>query len=90
MKIADVAGRYGRQVCNHNFTTDINTAASLHFLCAIPNALVMEYCVEPSEISRKLAKNPVRIADGFAHLPQEPGLGVEPNPAIVEKYLVKT
>jgi L-alanine-DL-glutamate epimerase-like enolase superfamily enzyme len=89
MQIAAYAQRRGRKVCNHNFTTDINTAASLHFLCAIQNALVLEYCVEPSEISRHLAKHPVAIRDGVAHLPQEPGLGVEPDPAIIEKYLVR-
>jgi len=89
MRIAAYAQRRGRKVCNHNFTTDINTAASLHFLCAIENALVMEYCVEPSEISQRLAKRPVVIRDGVAHLPQEPGLGVEPNPEIIEKYLVR-
>lgn len=89
MRIAAFAQSYGRKVCNHNFTTDINTAASLHFLCAIPNALVMEYCVEPSEISRSLAKQPVRIRDGFAYLPDAPGLGVEPNIDIIEKYAVR-
>jgi len=89
MAIAAHAHRRGRKVCNHNFTTDINTAASLHFLCAVPNALVMEYCVEPGEISRRLAKLPVRIENGYAHLPSEPGLGVEPNPEVIEKYLVR-
>lgn len=89
LKIADIAHLHGRKVCNHNFTTDINTAASLHFLCAIPNALVMEYCVEPGEISRNLAKSPVKITDGFAYLPHEPGLGVEPNPAVIERFLVR-
>ncbi len=89
MRIAAHAHRRGRKVCNHNFTTDINTAASLHFLCAIDNPLVMEYCVEPSEISQHLAKRPVTIRDGVAHLPQDPGLGVEPNPEIIEKYLVR-
>jgi L-rhamnonate dehydratase len=49
----------------------------------------MEYCVEPSEISRGLAKRPVAIRDGIAHLPQEPGLGVEPNQEIIDKYLVR-
>jgi L-rhamnonate dehydratase len=86
LPIAAYAASRGRKVCNHNFTTDINKAASLHFLCAIENALVMEYCVEPSEISRSLAKQPVTIKDGFAYLPSEPGLGVEPDPAIIEKY----
>jgi L-rhamnonate dehydratase len=89
MQIAALAARRGRKVCNHNFTTDINTAASLHFLCAIENALVMEYCVEPSEISSSLAKQPVLIKDGFAHLPTQPGLGVEPNEEIIAKYLVR-
>jgi L-alanine-DL-glutamate epimerase-like enolase superfamily enzyme len=89
MQIAALAARRGRKVCNHNFTTDVNTAASLHFLCAIENALVMEYCVEPSEISSSLAQRPVVIKDGFAHLPTEPGLGVEPDEAIIAKYLVR-
>ena len=89
MRIADHALRRGRKVCNHNFTTDMNTAASLHFLCAIENALVMEYCVEPSEISQRLAKRKVLIKDGYAHLPSGPGLGVEPNEDIIAKYLVR-
>jgi len=88
MQIAAYAASRGRRVCNHNFTTDINTAASLHFLCAIPNAFVMEYCVEPGEITRHLALEPVRITDGYAHLPQAPGLGVVPNDAVIEKFLV--
>lgn len=89
MQIAAYAHVKGRKVCNHNFTTDFNSAASLHFLCAIPNALVMEYCVEPSELTSSLACNPVRIVDGYAHLPEEAGIGVVPNEAIVAKYLVK-
>jgi L-alanine-DL-glutamate epimerase-like enolase superfamily enzyme len=89
MQIAAYAQARGRKVCNHNFTTDINTAASVHFLCAIENALVMEYCVEPGEISRALARAPVRIENGYAYLPAGPGLGVEPREDVIEKYLVK-
>ena len=89
MKIAALAEQRGRPVINHNFTTDINVAASLHFLASVPNAFIMEYCVEPSEISRSLARNPIAIVDGHAAVPEEPGLGVEPDPAIIEKYLVR-
>lgn len=88
VRIADYARLQGRKVCNHNFTTDINTAASLHFLCAIDNALVMEYCVEPGEITRELALNPVRIEEGYAHLPDGYGLGVEPDPDVIARYSV--
>jgi L-rhamnonate dehydratase len=89
MKIAAAAEQRGLPCVNHNFTTDINTAASLHFLSAIPSAFLMEYCVEPSEISRNLARNPIRISDGIAKVPHEPGLGVEPNLDMIEKYLVR-
>jgi L-rhamnonate dehydratase len=90
MKIAALAQQRSLPCINHNFTTDINTAASLHFLAAIPNAFIMEYCVEPSEISRSLARNPIKIEGGIAKVPTEPGLGVEPNMAIIEKYLVRS
>lgn len=89
MRIADHARSRGRKVCNHNFTTDINTAASLHFLCAIENALVMEYCSEPGELARALAREPVSIVDGHARLPRGPGLGVEPDEEIIARYLVR-
>lgn len=88
MRIADYAAAKGIMVANHNFTTDINTAASLHFLAAVPNALVLEYCVEPSEISRSLATTPFQQKDGYMMVPEEPGLGFEPDMAMVEKYLV--
>jgi L-alanine-DL-glutamate epimerase-like enolase superfamily enzyme len=89
LKIAEYAALKGIPVANHNFTTDINTAASLHFLAAVPNALVLEYCVEPSEISRALAQNPFRLEDGCFRVPDAPGLGVEPNMEVVERYLVR-
>ena len=88
MKIAAAADARGLRCVNHNFTTDINTAASLHFLAAIPNAFIMEYCFEPSELSRALVTSPIAIKDGIARIPQEPGLGVEPRVDMIEKYRV--
>jgi L-rhamnonate dehydratase len=90
MKIAAAAQARGQPCVNHNFTTDINTAASLHFLAAIPNAFIMEYCFEPGEISRRLSRIPIEIKDGMARVPQEPGLGVEPRTEVIEKYLVRS
>lgn len=87
MRIAELAQRRGLLCVNHNFTTDINVSASLHFLSAIPNASIMEYCVEPSDIARNLAKVPIKVVDGMANVPDAPGLGIEPNPALIEKYV---
>jgi L-rhamnonate dehydratase len=90
MKIAAIAARNGIRVANHCFTTDINVAAALHFLTSIPNALILEYGVEPGEISRSLARNPIRIEDGYVSVPEGPGLGVEPDLGVIERYLVKS
>lgn len=76
MRIAHLAQQRGIQCANHNFTTDINVAASLHFLCAIPNALILEYCVEPSPIRTRIIRNPIQIIDGYASVPEAPGLGI--------------
>ncbi len=89
LRIASYAHSRGIPVANHNFTTDINTAASLHFLAAVPNALVLEYCVEPSEISRNLAREPFQQEGGYMTVPDAPGLGFEPNMETIEKFLVK-
>ncbi len=89
LEIAAYAHSKGIPVANHNFTTDINTAASLHFLAAVPNALVLEYCVEPSEISQALARDPFRLEDGCFRVPDAPGLGVEPDTTVIERYLVR-
>lgn len=89
VRIAGLAHDRGLPVANHNFTTDINTAASLHFLASVPNALILEYCVEDNPLRKTLVRNPVRLEDGFALVPQEPGLGVHINPDTLEKYLVR-
>lgn len=89
MKIAAMAHQAGIKVANHCFTTDINVAAALHFLASIPNARILEYGVEPGEIARRLARKPIVVVDGFVQVPEEPGLGVEPDEAVIERYLVR-
>lgn len=86
MRIAEMAHRRGLPCANHTFTTDVNVAASLHFLAAIPNAIILEYRVEPSDIARNLARQPVRIDEGIARIPTAPGLGIEIDETIVERY----
>lgn len=88
MKIALLAAQAGIKVANHCFTTDINVAAALHLLASIPNALILEYCVEPGDLARSLARNPIVVKDGHVAIPEEPGLGVEPNLEVIERYLV--
>jgi len=88
-KIAFAAFDRGREVVNHSFTTDINIAASLALLAAVPEAQFLEFCVEDSPLRRQLVRNPIQVVDGYAVVPQEPGLGVELDESVVERYAVR-
>jgi L-rhamnonate dehydratase len=88
MKVAAIAEQRGIPCINHNFSNDFNTAASLHFLSAIPNAFIMEYGYNPADLSRHLTTTSIAVEDGYARVPTAPGLGVEPDPAVIAKYLV--
>lgn len=83
----DAAERH-RQCVNHSYKTGINIAASLHFVAALPNTHYFEYCVEQGELRKSLTKQDFAIVDGSISAPEEPGLGVELNDEIVDKYRV--
>lgn len=89
MKIASLAADRGLPVANHGFTTYINVAAALHWLNAIPNALICEFVAETGTTLRdKLTHRPIRAKDGYLETPQEPGLGVELNEEALAQYRV--
>ena len=87
-KIAWAAYDRGRAVVNHSFTTDVNIAASLSLLAAIPEAPFLEYCVESSPIRDELVRNPYRAVDGYVSLRDDPGLGVEIDTDVLERFAV--
>jgi L-rhamnonate dehydratase len=87
-KIAWAAYDRGRAVVNHSFTTDINIAASLALLAAIPEAPLFEFCVEDSPIRNQLVRNRFEVVDGHVHLRDDPGLGVELDMDVLERYAV--
>jgi len=88
-KVIDLAREAGCDVCPHAWMSDLLTAASLHFNAVLPEALFQEYNVSDDPISRSLCKNPLRLVDGMLAVPQGPGLGVEVDLDVVNRYRVK-
>ena len=84
----DAAERH-RLCVNHSYKTGINIAASLHFVAALPNTHYFEYCVEQSALRQTLTKQKFPVIDGDISVPEEPGLGVELDDAVLEKYRVR-
>jgi L-alanine-DL-glutamate epimerase-like enolase superfamily enzyme len=87
-KIASLAADRGLPCVNHSFTTDLNIAASLHLLASIPNAILLEFCVEESPLRRELAREPIRVVEGRVRVPEGPGLGVEMDEDVIARFRI--
>lgn len=89
MKIASLAWDRGLPVANHGFTTYVNVAAALHWLNAVPNALICEFVAQDGTNLRDMLTHQQFVAkDGYLQMPDEPGLGVDLNEDAVQKYRV--
>ncbi|MCI0741708.1 MAG: mandelate racemase/muconate lactonizing enzyme family protein [Gemmataceae bacterium] len=84
----DSAERH-RLCVNHSYKTGVNIAASLHFVAALPNTQYFEYCVEQGALRQTLTKQRFPVVEGDISVPEEPGLGVELDEKVVEKYRVE-
>jgi L-alanine-DL-glutamate epimerase-like enolase superfamily enzyme len=78
-----------RLCVNHSYKTGVNIAASLHFVAALPNSHYFEYCVEQGALRQTLTKQRFPVVDGEIAVPEEPGLGVELDEKVMEKFRVK-
>ncbi len=84
--LADAAGR---RYVPHCFSTGINLAASLHWMAACEHGDLIEYCLRPSPLLRKLVRNLPPLVDGRVPLPEGPGLGIELDEEIIEQFRVR-
>ncbi len=88
-RIAALAQAHHLMVAPHAFASAITLVASLHFAASVPNALVLEFDQNPNGLRDELLKEPLAIdKDGMMRLPQRPGLGIELDPAAIDRYRV--
>lgn len=85
-KIATLATDNNILCIPHAFKTGILVAASMHLIAAIPNAPVLEYSVTESPIRKGILTSPFEMKDGYVSIPQKPGLGIEINREVLDKY----
>ena len=91
-RIAQMAELYGVQVVPHGWKTGITAACSAHFQAATINSPYFEFLSEhlyDSPLRRELVKFEPKVREGRMELPGGPGLGIELDEGVVEKYLIR-
>lgn len=88
VEIGRLAAQRHRLCVNHSYKTGISIAASLHFLAALPNSALLEYCVEQGPLRQTLTCEKFAVVDGHVAVPQEPGLGVTLDEEVIARYRV--
>ncbi|GAB2909792.1 mandelate racemase/muconate lactonizing enzyme family protein [Paralcaligenes ginsengisoli] len=96
-KIAALASAHGVECVPHAWGSVIGVAATLHFIAALPDQppsfrpmppiFEFEQCENP--FRDYLAKTPITQHKGIVDVPEGPGLGIEIDRAILEKYRVQ-
>jgi len=87
-KIVHMAERANVLVIPHSWSSDLLTAASLHLNAFQRRAVFIEFNTSQGPLSRELVKNPLRMQDGYLEVPSAPGLGVDVNHDVIEKYRI--
>lgn len=88
-RIVDFADKNKIRWVPHNWSTAINTAASLHLAASSPTGFLLEFKQEPNPLVSQIVKQPFRINQGAMKVPDEPGLGIEIDLDAIEKYRLK-
>ncbi len=87
-RVSEMTEKAGRRAVPHCFSTGINLTASLHWMAATPNGDLVEYCLRPSPLMRKLVANLPPLVDGWIRVPSGPGLGIELDEDVVNEFRV--
>jgi len=89
LQVADMADQAGSRLIPHGWNTDLTLAANLHFLATRSEAEYAEFSTSSSPLRWQLATNNLAIdQDGMIAVPEGPGLGIELNEDIIQRYRV--
>ena len=87
-KIYDLAQLHGTQLVPHGFSTGILLAATVQFLAASENGDLIEYSQSTSPLNKFLVKSQIPFENGYVIVPNLPGLGIELDEKIENKYRI--
>jgi D-galactarolactone cycloisomerase len=95
-KIAALASAHGVECVPHAWGSAIGLAATVQFLAALPDTppalrpvpTMLEFEQTPNPLRDELAREPIRQSGGMVRVPEGPGLGIEVDRAVLERFKV--
>jgi D-galactarolactone cycloisomerase len=96
-RIATLASAAHLRVAPHVWGGAVGLATACHFIASMPasphtdhppHPVMLEYDMSDNRLRTELLKTPLRLEAGHVLLPDGPGLGIELDPAAVERYRV--
>ncbi len=89
-RIAALSLAYDKLFTPHTFFSAVLTAANVHFAASLPNVPFIESEENANPFRTDLLKEPIQCDSQMNYLvPQKPGLGIELDWDIVEKYRIR-
>ena len=85
-KIAAMAEAFYVDLAPHNPMGPVATAVNVHLSATCQNFVILEYTPDDTSPRRDLVVEPVKLVNGYLELPTAPGLGIELNEDLVERY----
>ncbi len=86
IRIAEMADHYGLKLYPHSWHNGLMGMAHAHAIAALPNLEILEICMIQGPLQWEILANPPQIKDGYLHLPDGPGFGVDVADGIGERY----
>jgi len=90
MKIAEIADQHGVRIVPHAWKSGILKATSLHVNAVIAGERIQEWSTADNPLAQTLVAPSLPVVDGWAAVPTGPGLGVDVDESVVDRYRVVT
>ena len=89
-RVSDLAISRNITYVNHTFTSHLALSASLQSYAGVEKDVISEYPVELKSLAREIGKQKILPDNnGFIHVPDLPGLGIQIETDALKKYIVE-
>ncbi len=88
-RVADLACTAGLGVATHTWSDAVAVVANAHVVSAASNGITVEVDQTGNPFIEELLVEPLKIVGGNLQLSRAPGLGIELNSSIVERYRMR-